>query len=447
MKSETQKIKVAILGGGITGSSIFYTLAKYTNVKSIVLIEKCEEIGQVNSRENNNSQTLHFGDIEANYSFEKAAKTKVASEMVVSYLGTLSENEKEIYKKSFKMLLAVGKKEIKTLEERFLQFKKLFPELKLITADEIEKIEPLIAKGRKKSEKIAACYSDNGYVVDFGKLAKNLTSRACAISPTTNQLFLNTKVIKISKKDQGFLIETNKKTFFAETVVVAMCSHSLMFAKSLGYGKEFSILPVGGNFYTSSRKVLNAKVYTMQSDKLPFAGVHGDPNIHNESETRFGPTANVMPFLERNDLKTFTDFIKSSFYNFSSIKAFAKVLSEKTLFTYLAKSLIYEVPFLGPRTYAKLCQKIIPTLKYEDFKNGKSKAGIRPQLINIETQKLQMGEVEIEGDKILFNITPSPGATACFKNAKESVKKTIRFFDGAYSFDEKSFEKDFSKTN
>lgn len=446
MRSETTKIKkveVAVLGGGITGSAIFYTLTKYTNIDSVALIEKCSKIGQINSRENNNSQTLHFGDIEANYSPEKALPTKESAQMVVNYLERLNGEEKSLYKKSSKMLLAVGKKEVERLEKRHAQFKKIFPELRLIGKDEIEKFEPAIIKGRNPKEKISACHSENGYVVDFGKLAKNLISRAQKEKPTASQFFLDTKVLKISKLENGFEIITDKESFLAQAVVVAMCSHSLMFAKSLGYGEEFSILPVGGNFYTSARKVLNAKVYTMQSDKLPFAGAHGDPNIYNKTETRFGPTANVMPFLERNNLGTFSDFIKSSFYNLSSIIALLKTLSSKTLFVYLAKSIIYEIPFFGPRAYAKLCQKIIPTLKYADFKNGKSKAGIRPQLINIKTQKLQMGEVEIEGDKILFNITPSPGATSCFKNAHSNAKKIIKFFNGRYIFNEKAFQEDF----
>ena len=442
MKNETRKFQVAILGGGITGSSIFHILSKYTNIDSIALIEKAGKLGEINSKESNNSQTLHFGDIEANYSVEKAISSKEASQMVVRYLERLGGNGSGIYKKSHKMLLAVGKKEIAEFEKRQNEFKKIFPNFKKITRNEIAKIEPEIVNGRKPSEKIMAGYSKNGFTVDFGALAKNLATEAKKFKAGA-KIFVDTKVIKIIGKEDGFEIITNKETFFAQAVVVAMCSHSLMFAKELGYGKEYSILPVGGNFYTSSRKVLNGKVYTMQSGKLPFAGVHGDPNVHNENETRFGPTANVMPFLERNNIATFGDFFKSTLCDKKSAIALLKVLSENTLLTFLLKNLIYEIPYFGPRAYAKMCQKIIPTLKYADFKNSKTKAGIRPQLINNQTQKLQMGEIEIEGKNILFNITPSPGATACIKNAAKSVNKTIAFFDGKYSFNEDAFKRDF----
>ena len=63
---------VLIIGGGVVGTALLYTLSKYTDVKKVGLIEKYSDFGLVNSASYNNSQTLHFGDIETNYSFEKA---------------------------------------------------------------------------------------------------------------------------------------------------------------------------------------------------------------------------------------------------------------------------------------------------------------------------------------------------------------------------------------
>ncbi|KKR21267.1 MAG: hypothetical protein UT48_C0010G0015 [Parcubacteria group bacterium GW2011_GWE2_39_37] len=279
MKKESKHFQVAVLGGGVTGSAIFHVLSKYTNINSIALIEKCDHLGQINSKENNNSQTLHFGDIEANYSFEKAKSTKAASEMVVNYLKKLGDEGKKMYTIAPKLLLAVGEKEINIFNERFKTFKEIFPDFKKLYREDIALIEPEIVNGRKADEQIVAGYSENGYTVDFGKLAESFVEEAKKDTGKDLQVSLNTKVEKIIKQEKGFLIITDKEEIVADIIVVAMCSHSLMFAKSLGYGKEFSILPVGGNFYTSERKVLNCKVYTMQNDKMPFAGVHGDPNI------------------------------------------------------------------------------------------------------------------------------------------------------------------------
>src|SRR6185503_224060 len=63
--------EVAIVGGGIIGTALLYALARYTNISHIVLLEKHAAFATVNSSSDNNSQTLHFGDIETNYTADK----------------------------------------------------------------------------------------------------------------------------------------------------------------------------------------------------------------------------------------------------------------------------------------------------------------------------------------------------------------------------------------
>ncbi|MBT4538901.1 FAD-dependent oxidoreductase, partial [Candidatus Woesearchaeota archaeon] len=110
---------VAIIGSGVTGSALLYVLSKYSSVKSIALIEKYSELASVQSAKNNNSQTLHFGDIETNYTVDKARSVKEAAEMVKVYV----ENHEGLHKKFQKMVLAVGENEIKRLEQRYEDFK------------------------------------------------------------------------------------------------------------------------------------------------------------------------------------------------------------------------------------------------------------------------------------------------------------------------------------
>lgn len=75
------KYDVLIIGAGVSGSALAYVLSKYTNIKKIALIEKESKAAQVNSNTHNNSQTLHFGDIETNYKLEKAKKVKRAADL------------------------------------------------------------------------------------------------------------------------------------------------------------------------------------------------------------------------------------------------------------------------------------------------------------------------------------------------------------------------------
>jgi malate dehydrogenase (quinone) len=44
-------------------------------------------------------------------------------------------------------------------------------------------------------------------------------------------------------------------------------------------------------------------------------------------------------------------------------------------------------------------------------------------MIDKENRKLHMGEAKIApGNGIIFNMTPSPGATSCLQNAEQDVK-------------------------
>ena len=63
---------VLIIGGGVSGTALLYELAQFTDLKNIALLEKYDSVAAVNSSARNNSQTLHCGDIETNYTLEKA---------------------------------------------------------------------------------------------------------------------------------------------------------------------------------------------------------------------------------------------------------------------------------------------------------------------------------------------------------------------------------------
>lgn len=90
----TNQYDIAIIGGGASGTALLYTLAKYTNAKRLVLVEKYSALGQVNSHARNNSQTLHVGDIETNYSIDKVRQVKPAAMMVARYASQLPASDR-----------------------------------------------------------------------------------------------------------------------------------------------------------------------------------------------------------------------------------------------------------------------------------------------------------------------------------------------------------------
>jgi malate dehydrogenase (quinone) len=436
------KHNVIIVGGGVSGTALLYTLSKYTDVKNIGLIEKYSNFGTVNTAPNMNSQTLHFGDIETNYTIEKARKVKKYADMVKLYLESEKsiKGDEELFIKVPKMVLAIGKDQVDTLRKRYEPFGQLFPKLRMIEKEEIGKIEPRIVDGRDPSQELLALITEDGYTVDFRKLSHSFVNNARQLNPDVS-VYLSTKVLKIIRDGNGYKLLTDKGEFEADAVIVAAGSHSLIMAKSLGYGKNLSILSMAGSFYTGP-KVLNGKVYTMQIPKLPFAAVHGDPEVHNENITRFGPTAKPIFFLERYNYSTFFEYWKTFGFSLKPVRSILKISSDRVIFNYLMKNVVYDFPWIGKRSFMKEIRKIVPKAKLKEIKFAKKVGGTRPQIINNTTGKLELGEAKLVGDKIIFNITPSPGASTCLGNAFEDTAKLMEFLGTGFRFDSVQFEKD-----
>jgi malate dehydrogenase (quinone) len=441
MTESTPAYEVLIVGGGVVGTALLYTLSKYTDIKNICLIEKYSDFGLVNSASYNNSQTLHFGDIETNYSIDKARSVKQMADMVMKYLENEKvHSDKKLFSKYSKMVLAVGADQVQELKKRYPPFSELFPNLKMIERTEIGKIEPRVLEGRDPNEEILALETEDGYTVDFKRLSHSFVDNALSRNPGLD-IHLNTKLLKITKNDDLYTVLTDKGEFRSKVVAIAAGGHSLMIAKTLGLGKNLSLLSMAGSFYTAP-KVLNGKVYTIQVAKLPFAAIHGDPEVHSDSVTRFGPTAKPIFQLERYNWSTFSEYWKTFGMGLSPVISLFRIIFDRVLFNYIVVNFLYDLPFLGKRLFIRQIRKIVPSIKLSELRYAKGIGGTRPQIVNNTTRKLEMGEAKLSGDRIIINITPSPGASTCLGNAYSDTFKIIEFLGDKYKFNKEAFEKD-----
>jgi len=420
--------QVAIIGGGVCGTALLYLLAEYSDVDDIVLLEKYDGVAKVNSHGRNNSQTLHCGDIETNYTLDKASKVKSAAEMIVNYTELLEDREQVIFKFP-KMVIAVGKKECQRLRERYVLFKDRFETMQLLEKEDIAKIEPnvvMVDGNLRPEECIALAVLDEYSAVDFNQLADSFVTQAMRADKALNLLF-NSHVEEIIHKDGLFHINTADRSIKAKSVVVSAGGHSLLLAQQMGHGLEFSCLPVAGSFYFTP-KVLNGKVYTVQNDNLPFAAVHGDPDVLVEGKTRFGPTALLLPLLERYNISTFFEFLRVLRLDTNVLKVFWDLFKVSDIRNYILKNFLFEVPGLRCWLFLKDARKIVPSLQLKDIEFAKGFGGVRPQLIDKNQSKLLMGEAKINpGNGILFNMTPSPGASSCLANAELDMRLIVSY--------------------
>ena len=437
MTNLEQSCDVAIVGGGVSGTALLYVLAKYTNIGRIVLLEKHPELGGVNSSPKNNSQTLHVGEIETNYTIEKVKQVYPASMMVKRYTDALPpETRKRIITRMQKMVLAVGDEEAAELEKRCASLKEFFPSLRKIDASGIREAEPEIMRGRNPREKVLALLNTEGHAVDFSRLAKSFAEETEKQWPGHAEILLNREVRAILRGTNGYALKTDAGTISARIVVVDADAYSLGFAKALGYGKEFSLIPIAGNFYFTPER-LRGKVYRVQDPRMPFAAVHGDPDMTKAAVTRWGPTARFYPALEARNLNTIAPFFASSgLHRIQTWISFARILLDPVRFWYLFRNLLYEIPIIGTYLLLPQIHKIVPTVRGKDLRRASGYGGMRLQRVNTKTRELLLGEGKITGDNIIFNMSPSPGASVCLYNAMRDAEQ-IALFSATYAFDKK----------
>lgn len=190
------------------------------------------------------------------------------------------------------------------------------------------------------------------------------------------------------------------------------------------------ILPMAGSFYRSTKHILNGKVYMVQNPKLPFAALHGDPDLLLGGLTRFGPTALILPKLERYKGGTYIDFWRTLRLDHNITAIFYDLLKDSDIRNYILRNFLFEVPWLNKRLFVRDARKIVPSLQLEDIEYAPGFGGVRPQVLDKTKRKLMLGEASLDtGEGIVFNMTPSPGASSCLGNARRDVERICAHLD------------------
>jgi malate dehydrogenase (quinone) len=457
-------VDVLIVGGGVCGTALLFELARYTDLPRIALVERYDQLARVNSRATNNSQTIHCGDIETNYTLEKALKVKRTAEMIVHYAELLEPAERDrCVFRTPKMVLAVGPKECSALRDRFERFSPHFPAMELLEKEQIAEWEPnvVLVDGQPRPDDLVAIGIRSTYTaVDYEQLSASFVDQARAAITSANararessngasgaaasaqrrlDLLLGTSVGRITPEGelfrvrlaptpgcrQGVAAEGSAPApceILARHVVVNAGAHSLLMAQRMGFGLQYSCLPVAGSFYFTP-DLLRGKVYTLQNDKLPFAAIHGDPDVRAPGKTRFGPTALLLPLLERYRPASFWEFLQVLRLDWAVLAVFWQLLRVADIRNYILKNLLFEVPWLRRRLFLADARKIVPGMSLDDLCFAEGYGGVRPQLIDKQNRKLMLGEASIPAlPGLMFNVTPSPGGTCCLGNAARDLE-------------------------
>ncbi|WP_104690047.1 FAD-dependent oxidoreductase [Helicobacter felis] len=425
---------VVIVGGGVSGCALLWTLSQYTDLKKIALVERKSGLARVSSNAKANSQTIHDGAIETNYTAQKARKVKLAAEKIRRYALNKNLQNKVIFEMQ-KMAIGVGDKECAFIARRHEEFQEIYPGLTFFDKAKLKEIEPKIIieeHGLDRPENVVGSGFEKYWCgMNFELLSENFVEEAMALN-SEHHVFFNFKVDRIeSCMDEWAVISAEGDEIYGKFVLVDAGSYSLPLAQSMGYGLDLGCLPVAGSFYFVPGELLRGKVYTVQNPKLPFAALHGDPDVWIKGKTRLGPTALAMPKLERHKtscLKGISWELIKMDCNMDIASIVFDLFTERDIRNYVFKNMVFELPYIGKRKFLHDARKIIPSLSLSDLQYASGFGEVRPQVLDRTKKKLELGEKKIVTHKgITFNMTPSPGATSCLENALKDAKEITQY--------------------
>lgn len=230
------KYDVLIIGAGITGTSIAYELSKYD--LKVGLIEEQNDVSMGTTKAN--SGIVHAG-------YDPRPGTKMAR---LNVLGNAMYQELAPrlgvhYKKVGSLVIARNDKERKLVEELYKRgLENGVPEMSIIESDEIKKIEPNL-----KEDIICALLAKSAGIVSPWEMSLALGENAVRNGV---DLFLENKVIDITKVSDGFKVVTDKQTLESTYVINAAGVFADKIYQMVLKDKKdlsFKITPVKGEYY------------------------------------------------------------------------------------------------------------------------------------------------------------------------------------------------------
>jgi malate dehydrogenase (quinone) len=446
---------VVLMGAGIMSATLGTILKELNPDITIQIFERLDEAGTESSDAWNNAGTGHAAFCELNYTPEKNGTVDVSKALKISESYEISREfwaylvEKKYISDPSQFIYKVphisfvwGDSNVRFLKARYhaLSSCPLFSEMKLTEdRDEIAGWAPLIMRGRKSDQPVAATRMEMGTDVDFGSLTRQLFEHLRKQPGVT--VHYNVEALDLDPDGNGGwdvfvrnLLSEQKGKVNTRFVFIGAGGATLHLLKRAeirernGYGG----FPVGGLWLKCNNEDLirehQAKVYGKASVGAPPMSVpHVDTRIiEGRKELLFGPFAGFSTkFLKNGSLLDLPKSIKPD----NALPMIFAGLKNMPLTRYLIEQLR-----LKPEDRIASLQEYVPTAKLSDWEL--KVAGQRVQVIKKDKDKggvLEFGTevVVAEDGTVAALLGASPGASTaapimmtmlsrCFKKESQS---------------------------
>ncbi|MEX2059889.1 MAG: FAD-dependent oxidoreductase [Nitrosopumilaceae archaeon] len=403
------KFDVAIIGGGILGTSISYWISALYDLK-ICVIEKESDVAM-------HASSRNTGVVHSPFYLNPTTKKILAKSALISYdmWENLAMKRSIPWKKTGVLELALDENQHRSLEDYMkwgVENGLSEQDLELLTDNEVSKKEQNVKCH-------SAIYCKKEVSTDFGAFTHEIKNES--EKNGTKFLFGNKANLIEEKKDNSIIILDNKSEISSKLVINCAGGNSLDIAKQFGLAKQYSDLHFRGEYWIADSKysdLVKTTIYTVAEFKgYPFLDPHWIKKADGTSE--IGPNAVPIPTPD-----TYSGYIGDLSTSISKLKEIVtgnaiKLLSDPEFLSLLSKEWLSSI---SKTAMVHRVQKFIPKIRPEYF-SKRGTAGIRTPLITPEGRFLpDVLEIANSSSFHIINYN-SPGATGAPAYSAFVVKK------------------------
>ncbi len=395
-----------IVGAGIIGVSLARRLKQIHPDSRVVILEKESELAFHSS--GRNSGVLHSGFYYPADSL-KARFTRDGCARLTEYC---DRHQLKILKCG-KLVVAQTEEDLPQIDELLRRAKQNSVSLEEVSEADAKRIEPLARFYRR------ALWSSSTSVVDPKEVLQQLVQEVMALGVRIElgcryEGREGSSHVKTSKGKVNFVYLVNCAGLYADQIAI-----------DFGFSKQYRLLPFKGLYLKSKEPMpgfLKTNIYPVPNLRNPFLGVHFTLTV--DGRVKIGPTA--IPAFWREQYSGFERF---------SVSEMAEVIyRELGLFcraNFDFRSLaVEEIKKYRKNYLLERAEHLVNGLDRSLFQAW-GPAGIRAQLLNIETRSLEMDYV-LQGDSGSLHVlnAVSPAFTSSIPFAEYVCEKISRLERG-----------------
>jgi len=386
-----------IVGAGIVGLTVANELQRRHPHAHTAILDKEVTLGMHAS--GRNSGVLHSGI----YYSSDTLKARVCAEGGRRMI-EFAEEERIPYSQCGKLILATSEEQLPTVERLLNNAQENKIPAERMDRQQLREIEPFAADGP------AAIYCPTTAVIDALAVIKRLREK---LEQRGITFLVDTRVLKRAGERE---IKTTQGVIRFTFLYNCAGAYADTLAKRFGLADGYVLVPFKGIYWRlneGANPKVKANIYPVPDVSLPFLGVHLTRAV--SGEVYVGPTA--IPAFGRENYGRLQG-IKAAETLEIGLRLIGMYLKNKNNFRAIAH---LEMAKYWKWNFLTTAQRLVPSLKAEDMVPT-PRAGIRPQLVNTETGKLEMDYILEKSDNSLHVLNAvSPAFTSSFAFAERIV--------------------------